>query len=186
MGMIGDLSFSVDLTKNFTKMGRAVAIMAKKMVKSTPKLQKWSKNFKAVSDAVAADDSVQKLGSIVQGLQTGIGTLGNLVSIGLEMFGVFTQMAESMGILTPIMDMIKMIFQIIGANALQQMIPAMEKMFQVLFSPEMMKFWGDLGKIIGDFMVFIIETITQLFGDPAVRKMIMLFLKIYDDHKDVE
>ena len=179
VGQFGFAGFDIDITKRFTRMGKAIIGIANSFVKSTPKLEAFGKNLKGVNAQIKKSKPFKKIAKIQDNFLTGINIFAELSSVGLSMFGVFAQMADSMGILKPIMDLVSMIFQIIGASAMEKMIPAMDDMFAVLFSPEMMKFWGQLGEIIGDFMVFLMGMITQMFSDPNVRTMIMLFLKIF-------
>jgi hypothetical protein len=96
----------------------------------------------------------------------------------LDSLGVFMQLADKMGILQPLMDIFGAIFSIIGGAAMESLGPAIQQLADVLFSPEMMEIWEQLGTVIGDFLGNILTMVAELFANPEFQKVMKAFVEI--------
>lgn len=88
----------------------------------------------------------------------------------MDVVGMFMQLASAMGVLQPFMEVFQGILSVIGGSVMEMLAPAMEKLFGILFSPEMMELWGMLGELFAAFLVPIIE----IFGDVLLALMPIL------------
>ena len=105
----------------------------------------------------------------------GIDAVGHVV---MDSIGVFMQLAEKMGILQPLMDIIGGVFSIIGGAAMGEMGDALADFAEIMFSPEMMEIWTMLGETIGEFLSILLTNITDLLGDPEFRKVMKQFAAV--------
>lgn len=110
---------------------------------------------------------------------TGIAKAGEAVGhVIMNSIGVFMQLADKMGILQPMFDIIGGIFSIIGGFAMESVGPALQEFAEVLFSPEMMEIWQLLGETIGEFLSTIMSSLATLFSDPAFQKVLKKFVDV--------
>lgn len=104
--------------------------------------------------------------------------LKNIGSLGLDMFGVLMQMGQAMGILEPLMQIFAGILSIIGGVIMESgMMEKIQELAEFLFGGTMMEFWTEIGTLISDFFIFLLDLIMGLLGDPSVRKFLTAVLK---------
>ncbi len=122
------------------------------------------------------DPKVQKGFAISTKFFKGLaGTLQNISRLGFDLFGMFMQLGQSMGILQPIMQMVQGVFGIMGGAAFEAggLGDALKDLADFLFSDEMILFWEQLGTTIGEFFSYIIGYLIELFKNPWIQKFII-------------
>jgi len=134
-------------------------------------------NLGKIVKGVGGSTTTKNLAKVQKGVGSIISGFGTVASVGLDIFGVFLQFADSLGILKPLLDIVNTVFQVIGASAMEAFMPALMDLYDVLFSPTSMAMWGKLGATIGDFLSFVITGIMQLFQQPGFLLMINMFVK---------
>lgn len=148
----------------FDKIGNSL----KKALKTGEKeIEAWNKTITKIKKS--------KFGEIISNQ---IDMIKTSFQIGLDVFGVLMQLADAMGILKPLLDALNLVFSIMGAAAMEILVPALERLFEFLTDEDTMTFLKELGKTVGLFFAFIIDAIVQLLSDPNVRKTIFFFLSI--------
>lgn len=165
-------------------------LMGMDLLSSTKPLEKaWKKGMKklrAISDdhgSQIADkhettwesvgESIATVGFIGQKVGEVFGRIGGFA---LNTIGIFMQFANAIGILDPIIKLITSVFTIMGGAAMEILTPAIQKLAEVLFSPEMMKIWGEIGTVIGNFLATILNAISTLLADPDFQKVMYAFI----------
>ena len=150
-----------NVRKTSEKMGEEVGSHWEGMVEHSSILGQIGDKFRALGDAGASMGNV----------------FGAVGGFALNTIGIFMQFANAMGILDPIIKLITSVFTIMGGAAMNTLTPAIQKLAEVLFSPEMMKIWGDIGSIIGTFLATFLNMISTLLADPEFYRIITIFVQ---------
>jgi hypothetical protein len=150
-----------------TSVHRAVQAAYEQNIKNLKKETKirykmWSGIKKAAPHFATAAKAINTLG---KGFK-------QVTSFGFDMLGIILQLANSMGILQPILQMVQGIFSIMGGAAFETLGPVLEDLAEFLFSDEMVTFWQELGTQIGEFFKWMLGFIVELLGNPKIRELI--------------
>jgi len=105
------------------------------------------------------------------------GAFKNVQGFFLDALGIFMQLAEASGVLAPFKAIFQAILQTIGGYALMEMKDHIIEFMDILFSPESMKLWEDLGGIIADFFIDVMHKIENILTSPNGKKLIQNFLQ---------
>ena len=103
------------------------------------------------------------------------------VGAALNIVGVILQILDALGVLQPILQLIQGVFQAIGGAVMQTLAPAISKLAEVLFSPEMMELWQILGHIIGTILTPIIKVFAVVLKAlmPALKPLLKLLGPVF-------
>ena len=102
-----------------------------------------------------------------------------IAEAGVGMIGMIFQLADMMGILEPILSLFNGVLGIIAGAAMEQLIPAIQRLAQVLFSPQMIEIWGMLGETIGGFLGQLIDMLVTVLSNASFREVIKVFIQIF-------
>lgn len=70
----------------------------------------------------------------------------------LNAIGVFLQLADAMGILSPIMEIISAMFQVVGGAAMESLAPALEQIGEMFKDPEFIESLREIGTAFGELL----------------------------------
>ncbi len=178
---IGDVAGSIgDLGKVINTIG-SISSGFEKMGKTMYGAHKWQKNVTGeLKKGIKSEKKwARGLSAVQENVGNSISLMSGLGAGALASFGLLMQLGEAMGIMQPLMQFLTAIFQIMGATAMEALLPALQKLFALLSDPNFMKFLEDMGKMIGNFFKLMIEAFVEMFKDPKMQEMIKFFLKIF-------
>ena len=119
----------------------------------------------------------------------GLGNFAKKAKSGFNMMmgpiGMIVGLAEKMGVMQPILDIIGGILEVIGGAAMGAMGDAIGELVDVLFSDEMMEVWTMLGEAVGGFLSFVMKAIAKLLTNPAIQKLLKQLVLIFTIVVDV-
>lgn len=167
---LGESFVMPDITKAFQKT------LKQAMGKGSSILRAFTAVQKVYNKEVEKAGSKTKLAA--KGLFAFSKGVSAAASMMLNSIGVFLQLANSMGILQPILQLISGVFSMIGGAAMEILAPAIAELAEVLFSEEMIQIWGLLGKTIGTFLKTILTIVADLFSNPEFQKVLKTFIEI--------
>ena len=133
----------------------------------------------------AANKTMKNLGKALannKALKLGTRFFQEMQLIGKMAMAPFNAMMSIMdmfGVAQPILDLISGVVSIIGGGILNEMSDEIADFAEVLFSPEMITIWEDIGTAIGKFLGIILETITLLFKNPLFRNALKNLISVF-------
>ncbi len=172
----------VAITDAFFKLGKSVQPgIILQAAKAIHTMNAAEKDKKKLIDAGLKSNKkyVKTLSKIHIGFGESVAMMGDIAAGTLGAIGILFQLADAMGILEPLIQFMTAIFQMMGAAAMEALIPSLEKLFGLLNDESFVAFLMSFGQIIGKFFSFVIEMFVSLFDDPNVQKAIMTFMKLF-------
>lgn len=139
--------------------------MVNSMKKADKAIKKQQKRFEPYGKAISSFFKV--MGD----------SLSNIATFGFDALGILLQLADSMGLLEPIINLLTGVLTLMGGEAFKLLGPSIKTLAEFLFSSKMIKFWKDLGIVIGEFMSYMINNVIAMLKDPSIRKLILNAVK---------
>jgi len=169
------------MDKAFMDLGKSFTSSTLSMVKAIQTANKAEGSRKKLIDAGTKSQkkATRGLAKTLKVTDMGISVFSDFGSSVLGGLGILFQLGERMGILQPIFGFMEAIFGMLGAAAIEQLIPAFEKMFGLFSDPVFMEFLGKLGTMIGQFFSVLITWFLELFADPKIQTAILKFMKVF-------
>lgn len=91
--------------------------------------------------------------------------------------GFIVDFLEKIGVLQPIMEILGIIFELIGAGVMQALMPALQTLIEAITSPEFMDIMIQIGQIIGEILSPILSIFAQLLT--AVAPLLLMLARIF-------
>ncbi|MCP4651714.1 MAG: hypothetical protein GY853_16755 [PVC group bacterium] len=92
-------------------------------------------------------------------------------------FGMFGMLLDKLGVMEPILDIIGIIFEVIGGALMQALLPALQVLFDVISSPEFLEVLMQIGEVLGAILVPIIMIFASLLE--AVAPLLLIVAKVF-------
>jgi len=172
----------VAITDAFFKLGKSIQPgIILQTTKAIHTMNAAEKDKKKLIDAGLKSNKkyVKTLSKIHIRFGESVAMMGDIAAGTLGAIGVLFQLADAMGILDPLIQFMTAIFQMMGAAAMESLIPSLEKLFGLLNDEGFVAFITSFGEIIGKFFSFVIDMFISLFDDPNVQKAILTFMKLF-------
>jgi len=172
----------VAITDAFFKLGKSIQPgIILQTAKAIHTMNAAEKDKKKLIDAGLKSNKkyVKTLSKIHIRFGESVAMMGDIAAGTLGAIGVLFQLADAMGILDPLIQFMTAIFQMMGAAAMESLIPSLEKLFGLLNDEGFVAFITSFGEIIGKFFSFVIDMFISLFDDPNVQKAILTFMKLF-------
>lgn len=153
------------MQKQIHEFGKTLAKVLKDIMEKFPKEGKTKTWAKAMSETIKSTKAFKTIAPAVQHMKAGM--------------GMFVGLADSLGAMQPILDVLSAVVSVIGGAAMEAMMPALQELIDVLFSDEMMEIWTLLGTTIGNFLGFILTEIAKLLSNPTIQKLLHTLIDIF-------